>query len=166
MSECPASTEPLKEGLSVPVVVYNNLGWPREEVVFIPVGVSHVIVRDTSAQVVSSQTFTRDGTFVVAFNAKISALGYTTYVISPSEGETTNPAISFPQENTTITNFTPFNSVPNRAYPPSISMETPFSWNIFGITLPRVTVKAGYLKPRGRTCSDLTARSLTLSVPP
>jgi hypothetical protein len=83
MSVCPGSTDPLASGLSVPVVVYNSLGWSRREVLFIPVGVPSVTVRDASAKVLPSSILQRDGTTVVAFEVDLPPLGFTSCVISP-----------------------------------------------------------------------------------
>lgn len=63
-------------GLSVPVVFYNNLGWTREEVVYIPIGVSNVEVLDSNSQKVPSHVISRDKTTVVAFFASVPPLGF------------------------------------------------------------------------------------------
>lgn len=101
---CPPSETILSNGKSLVVVVYNPLGWKREEVVRIPVSSQEIIVLDSGGRELESQLLpifnasleTRDyhvkaylgrlpsGTpkYWLAFSASVPPLGFSTYIVS------------------------------------------------------------------------------------
>ncbi|KAG5394876.1 hypothetical protein IGI04_024839 [Brassica rapa subsp. trilocularis] len=104
ISYCPASEARLSSGKSLVVVVYNSLGWKREEVVRVPVSSENVIVKDASGKEVVSQILPLSditlrirkeyvkaylgrspkdtSKHVLAFIASVPPLGFSSYVIS------------------------------------------------------------------------------------
>ncbi|GJY15527.1 glycosyl hydrolase family 38 protein [Tanacetum coccineum] len=107
ISYCPPSEAVLAEGKSLVVVVYNSLGWKREEVVRIPVSTHELIVLDSSGKEIKSQLLpifnaslnTRNyhvkaylgkspsstPQYWLGFTASVPPLGFSTYVISKAE---------------------------------------------------------------------------------
>jgi hypothetical protein len=72
VSICPA-TSPLSQGFSVPVVVYNPLGWSRETFLSIPVPNGVFKVTDSQGNVVPSQLYMSvDGVNTVVFKGNNS----------------------------------------------------------------------------------------------
>eukprot|EP01132_Coremiostelium_polycephalum_P008521 gene8521-10475_t len=88
-SICP-STDPLNQGLSVPMVLYNSLSWSRFDFIRIPVPISDVSVSDNTGVLPAQVTVSSDtGSYVLEFPVVIPPLGYNTYIISPSKSEAT-----------------------------------------------------------------------------
>ncbi|VAI39198.1 unnamed protein product [Triticum turgidum subsp. durum] len=101
---CPPSEMNLSQGKSLVVLVYNSLGWKREDVLRIPVMSDSIVVHDSEGREIESQllpianasSHLRDrhvkaylGTspaaspkFWVAFPASVPPLGFSTYFIS------------------------------------------------------------------------------------
>ncbi|XP_037436892.1 alpha-mannosidase At3g26720-like [Triticum dicoccoides] len=101
---CPPSEMNLSQGKSLVVLVYNSLGWKREDVLRIPVMSDSIVVHDSEGKEIESQLLPianvslnlRDrhvkvylGTspaaspkFWVAFPASVPPLGFSTYFIS------------------------------------------------------------------------------------
>ncbi|XVE67609.1 hypothetical protein DITRI_Ditri09bG0001600 [Diplodiscus trichospermus] len=55
ISFCPPSEAALSDGKSLVVVIYNSLGWKREETIRIPVSTARVIVKDSEGREIESQ---------------------------------------------------------------------------------------------------------------
>jgi len=71
-------------GMSVPVVVYNPLGWNRTENYRLPVPISNVEVVLASGQRVPSQVYPNGdikGVFTLAFSVQLPPMGYTSFVV-------------------------------------------------------------------------------------
>lgn len=101
---CPSSESELSQGKDLVVLVYNSLGWNREDVVRIPVSSASVTVRDSKGRPVDSQllpvlnfslairklhTKAYLGTspdesprFWLVFPVSVPPLGFTSYIIS------------------------------------------------------------------------------------
>lgn len=116
ISYCPPSEAVLSDGKSLVVVIYNPLGWKREEVVRIPVSTERLIVHDSSGKEIESQLLpvvnassnTRNfyvkaylgkspsGTlkYWLAFSASVPPLGYSTYIISSAKQTGASSTIS------------------------------------------------------------------------
>ncbi|KAK1369859.1 Alpha-mannosidase [Heracleum sosnowskyi] len=104
ISCCPPSESLLSNGKGLVVIVYNPLGWKREEVVRIPVSSKEVIVQDSDGREIASQLLpltnfslnTRNyhvkaylgvspgntPSYWLAFSALVPPLGFSTYIIS------------------------------------------------------------------------------------
>ncbi|PIN24224.1 Glycosyl hydrolase, family 38 - alpha-mannosidase [Handroanthus impetiginosus] len=104
ISYCPASEIDLSTGKNLIVVVYNSLGWKREDVIRIPVMQEDVTVRDSAGRALESQLLPLSDTHVslrnyhvkaylgripsktpeywLAFTASAPPLGFSTYTIS------------------------------------------------------------------------------------
>lgn len=104
ISYCPPSEDDLSTGKDLVVLVYNSLGWPREDVIRVPVIDEHVIVKDSEDKEIESQLVPilnasvslRDfyataylgkppsvtPKYWLAFSASTPPLGFNTYVIS------------------------------------------------------------------------------------
>lgn len=104
ISYCPPSEIDLSQGKNLVVVVYNSLGWKREDVVRIPVLSENVVVRDSSGKEIESQILPLANAYVgirnyyvmahlgkipavtpqywLAFSASVPPLGLSTYFIS------------------------------------------------------------------------------------
>ncbi|KAF5957251.1 hypothetical protein HYC85_004476 [Camellia sinensis] len=104
---CPATEVDLSLGKKMVVVVYNSLGWKRDDVVRIPVINKNVIVQDSSGKEVESQLVpianvslgmrnylvtayvgkspSANPTCWLAFTASVPPLGFSTYVISTAK---------------------------------------------------------------------------------
>ncbi|KAH9627166.1 hypothetical protein KSS87_018406 [Heliosperma pusillum] len=115
ISYCPPSEEILPKGKSLVVVVYNSLGWNRDEVIRIPVSahplfqvdVDTVLVRDSKGKEVESQLLPLTNTSLrirndhlkaylgkqpdgatkhwLAFHVSVPPLGFSTYIVSSSQ---------------------------------------------------------------------------------
>ncbi|KAK7350740.1 hypothetical protein VNO77_09651 [Canavalia gladiata] len=104
ISYCPASEVDFSNGKDLAVVVYNPLGWKREDVIRIPVVNENVIVRDSSGKEIQSQLLpildaihalrnyhtaaylgvspTVKPKYWLAFSATVPPLGFSTYYVS------------------------------------------------------------------------------------
>ncbi|KAL4583070.1 hypothetical protein LXL04_007634 [Taraxacum kok-saghyz] len=109
---CPPSEAVLSNGKSLVVVVYNPLGWKREEVVRIPVSSHELIVVDSNGREVESQlvpifnaslnmrsyhvkaylgeTPSNAPQYWLGFTASLPPLGFSTYIIIISNAETSS----------------------------------------------------------------------------
>ncbi|XP_038999526.1 probable alpha-mannosidase At5g13980 [Hibiscus syriacus] len=116
ISYCPASEVDLSNGKNLVVVVYNSLGWKREEVIRIPVIDENVIVKDHGGNEIKSQLLPlqkasldiRDyysmaylgkspsvtPKYWLAFSASAPPLGLNTYFISSGQRKETTIATS------------------------------------------------------------------------
>ncbi|KAE8723377.1 Alpha-mannosidase [Hibiscus syriacus] len=104
---CPASETDLSHGKNLIVVIYNSLGWKREDVVRFPVVNEDVIVRDSEGRKIESQLVPIVDAYVdlrnyyaraylgsnpnavpnywLAFTVSVPPLGFSTYTISISK---------------------------------------------------------------------------------
>ncbi|XP_021298038.1 probable alpha-mannosidase At5g13980 [Herrania umbratica] len=104
---CPASEIDLSHGKKLIVVVYNSLGWKREDVIRFPVVNEDVIVRDSEGREIESQLVPPFDAYVdlrnyyvraylginpkavpkywLAFTVSVPPLGFSTYTISASK---------------------------------------------------------------------------------
>lgn len=108
VSYCPPSESDLSTGKSLVVVVYNPLGWKREDIVRVPVNNENTVVRDSNGKVVQSQLIPLSDVqlemrnyhvsaylglspkntpkYALAFTASAPPLGFSTYVLSSGKG--------------------------------------------------------------------------------
>ncbi|GMN57390.1 hypothetical protein TIFTF001_026498 [Ficus carica] len=120
VSYCPPSEAVLSDGKSLVVVVYNPLGWKREEVIRIPVSTDTVTVRDSSGRKVEAQllpisnaTLSIRNYYVraylgkspretikywLAFSVSVPPIGFSTYIISTAKQ--TGPSSTISSINT------------------------------------------------------------------
>ncbi|KAK2968814.1 hypothetical protein RJ640_028207 [Escallonia rubra] len=104
ISYCPPSEAALSNGKSLVVVVYNPLGWKREEVVRIPVSSHAIVVLDSGGREIESQLLPLSNAslstrsyhvkaylgrspsgspnYWLAFSASVPPLGFSTYTVS------------------------------------------------------------------------------------
>ncbi|MCL7038410.1 hypothetical protein MKW94_014475 [Papaver nudicaule] len=104
ISYCPSTEVDLSHGKSFVIVVYNALGWKREDVVRIPVVSESVTVRDSSGREIESQLLPMSSAslnlrnyhvkaylgkspsdapkYWLAFSASVPPLGFSTYTVS------------------------------------------------------------------------------------
>ncbi|KAK9090007.1 hypothetical protein Sjap_023184 [Stephania japonica] len=104
ISYCPPSEAELSPGKSLVVVIYNSLGWKRDDVIRIPVNSESVTVQDSSGKEVESQLLPLLNTSVsirnyyveaylgkassdtpkywLTFLASVPPLGFSTYIVS------------------------------------------------------------------------------------
>ncbi|XP_043705030.1 alpha-mannosidase At3g26720-like isoform X1 [Telopea speciosissima] len=104
ISYCPPSEVPMSHGKSLVIVVYNPLGWKRDDVIRIPVTSDLVTVRDSSGRAIESQLLPVANSSVgirnyhvraylgkfpseapkywLAFSASAPPLGFNTYFVS------------------------------------------------------------------------------------
>ncbi|XAR50386.1 Alpha-mannosidase [Bertholletia excelsa] len=107
ISYCPASEVDLSSGKKLVVVVYNSLGWKRNDVVKIPVINGNVTVQDPNGKEIESQILplvnaslgsrnfyaaaymgkspSATPKFWLSFTASVPPLGFSTYIISTTE---------------------------------------------------------------------------------
>ncbi|KAJ0988739.1 hypothetical protein J5N97_007095 [Dioscorea zingiberensis] len=107
VSYCPPSEADLSGGKSLVVLVYNSLGWKREDVVRIPVSSEYVVVRDSEGREVESQILPLlnasaairnqyvkaylgispkvNSLHWLVFPVSVPPLGFNTYVVSSSK---------------------------------------------------------------------------------
>ncbi|KAL5581468.1 hypothetical protein UlMin_013910 [Ulmus minor] len=112
ISYCPPSEAALPDGKSLVVVIYNPLGWKREEVVRIPVFSERVTVKDSSGKEVEAQllpisnaTLSLRDYYVraylgnlpsetikywLAFLVSVPPIGFSTYVVSTAKTGSTS----------------------------------------------------------------------------
>uniref|UniRef100_A0A7N0T7N2 Alpha-mannosidase n=1 Tax=Kalanchoe fedtschenkoi TaxID=63787 RepID=A0A7N0T7N2_KALFE len=116
ISYCPASEAVLSEGKSLVVVLYNSLGWKREDVIRIPVPSEKIVVQDYRGENVESQIlpilnstlkirnfytkayinrFPSDAVmFWLVFSVSVPPLGFSTYFVSIAEQTGTSSTTS------------------------------------------------------------------------
>ncbi|KAL2529274.1 Glycosyl hydrolase family 38 protein [Forsythia ovata] len=104
ISYCPPSEIDFSNGKNLIVVVYNALGWKREDVIRIPVMHEDVTVRDSAGRVIESQVLpltenrislrnyhvkaylgqspSKTPEYLLAFSASVPPIGFNTYTIS------------------------------------------------------------------------------------
>ncbi|XP_052182651.1 probable alpha-mannosidase At5g13980 [Diospyros lotus] len=107
ISYCPATEIDLNLGKKLVVIVYNSLGWKRDDVVRIPVINGNATVQDSSGKEIESQLLplantslgirnlyatayegkspTTEPRYWLAFTASVPPLGFSTYVISAAK---------------------------------------------------------------------------------
>ncbi|KAJ4810161.1 Alpha-mannosidase [Rhynchospora pubera] len=121
---CPSSELHLSSGKRLVVLVYNSLGWNREDVIRIPVASELVLVQDHEGTEIESQiipianasldlrrTYVKAYTgnspsmepkFWLAFSVSVPPFGFSTYFITPTKEKGSKAIISdsyVPQEN-------------------------------------------------------------------
>ncbi|KAJ9189777.1 hypothetical protein P3X46_001031 [Hevea brasiliensis] len=128
ISYCPPSEAILSDKKSLVVVVYNPLGWKREEVIRIPVSSEKVVVQDSSGREIESQllpisntTFNMRNKYVkaylgkfphetprywLAFSASIPPLGFSTFMVSGARQTGPSSTISLVHTLEEVTNKT------------------------------------------------------------
>ncbi|QCE14629.1 lysosomal alpha-mannosidase [Vigna unguiculata] len=111
ISYCPSSEIDFSNGKNLEVVIYNPLGWKREDIIRIPVVNENVGVRDSSGKKVQSQLVPIPDFFLglrnyhivaylgvsptvkpkywLAFPATVPPLGFSTYYVSYAKNEAT-----------------------------------------------------------------------------
>ncbi|KAF6160103.1 hypothetical protein GIB67_018883 [Kingdonia uniflora] len=116
VSYCPPSEVDLSPGKSLVIVIYNPLGWKREDVVRIPVVSEAVTVQDSSGREVESQLLPLSHASVdirnyhvkaylgkspgdapkywLAFSASVPPLGYSSYLVSHTKTEGVSSTLS------------------------------------------------------------------------
>nr|XP_043614554.1 alpha-mannosidase At3g26720-like isoform X2 [Erigeron canadensis] len=116
ISYCPPSEAALADGKSLVVVLYNPLGWKREEVVRIPVSSTELVVIDSAGKEIESQLLpifnislnTRNyhvkaylgkspsstPQYWLGFTASVPPIGFSTYIISKAENSDTSSTMS------------------------------------------------------------------------
>ncbi|XVF13832.1 hypothetical protein REPUB_Repub09cG0002300 [Reevesia pubescens] len=107
ISFCPPSEAALSDGKGLVVVIYNSLGWKREETIRIPVSTARVIVKDSEGREIESQLLPLSNStshirshYVkaylgktpretvkhwVAFSVSVPPLGFSTYIVEPAK---------------------------------------------------------------------------------
>ncbi|KAF7819347.1 putative alpha-mannosidase [Senna tora] len=127
ISYCPASEVDLVQGKNLVIVVYNSLGWSRNEVVRIPVNNEGVTVHDFEGKEIESQllpqaevyadlrnyyvqaylgeTPTKTPKYWLAFTVSVPPLGFSTYTVSAAKK--TGPIVSsvYTYQNSEKTKF-------------------------------------------------------------
>ncbi|KAG5252146.1 glycosyl hydrolase family protein [Salix suchowensis] len=127
ISYCPPSEADLSGGKSLVVVVYNPLGWKREEVIRIPVSTERVMVRDSSGGEIESQLLPISNAtlhirkyvkaylgesphdalkYWLAFSASLPPLGFNTYIVSGAKQAGPSSTISLVQTSNESTKET------------------------------------------------------------
>ncbi|RDY10272.1 putative alpha-mannosidase [Mucuna pruriens] len=113
ISYCPASEVDLSNGKNLVVVVYNPLGWKREDIIRIPVINEKIVVRDSSGKKIQSQLLPILDAFLglrnyhtvaylgvsptvkpkywLAFSATVPPLGFSTYYLSNAKKDDAIP---------------------------------------------------------------------------
>ncbi|GMJ04370.1 hypothetical protein like AT3G26720 [Hibiscus trionum] len=113
ISFCPPSEVALSSGKNLVVVIYNSLGWKREETVRIPVSTERVIVKDSEGREIESQLLPISNStsrlrshyvkaylgknpsetvkYWVAFSVSVPPLGFSTYIVATTK-ETEGPS--------------------------------------------------------------------------
>ncbi|XP_057481162.1 alpha-mannosidase At3g26720 [Actinidia eriantha] len=104
ISYCPPSEAALSNGKSLVIVVYNSLGWKREEAIRVPVSTEGVIVHDSDGKEIESQLLPLSNAslsirnyhvkaylgrspgetikYWLAFSVSVPPLGFSTYIVS------------------------------------------------------------------------------------
>ncbi|OMO99297.1 hypothetical protein COLO4_13373 [Corchorus olitorius] len=116
ISFCPPSEASLSNGKSLVVVVYNSLGWKREETVRIPVSTASIIVKDSEGREIESQLLPLSNStskirslyvkaylgktpretvkYWLAFSVSVPPLGFSTYIVETAKQTGPSSAIS------------------------------------------------------------------------
>lgn len=116
LSYCPPSEMTFSDKKNLMVIVYNPLGWKREEVIRIPISVENATVRDYNGSEVDSQLlpaadvtnglrnyYVRDylgelsnvtAKYLLAFTVSVPPFGYNTYIVSNTKQEGTGATVS------------------------------------------------------------------------
>ncbi|KAH7518968.1 hypothetical protein FEM48_Zijuj09G0227800 [Ziziphus jujuba var. spinosa] len=116
ISYCPPSEDILSDGQSLVVVVYNPLGWKREEVVRIPVSTKRITVLDSSGKEIEAQILPLSNAtlslrkyyvkaylgrslgetpkYWLAFSVSVPSIGFSTYIVSTSKQIGPSSAVS------------------------------------------------------------------------
>ncbi|EPS72012.1 hypothetical protein M569_02745, partial [Genlisea aurea] len=116
VSYCPPSEANFTGVKSLIIVVYNPLGWTREEVVRIPVSTENVVVLDSTGSEIESQLLpasnfsslvknyhvkaylgesaVNSGGYWLAFSALVPPLGFSTYIVSNKKGRESRSVLS------------------------------------------------------------------------
>ncbi|XP_078160110.1 putative alpha-mannosidase At5g13980 [Carex rostrata] len=126
ISYCPPSEVDLSNGKYLAVVVYNSLGWKREDVLRVPVVSQYVSVQDSEGRAVESQLLpltnaslrlrrqhvkaylgtspTATPKYWLIFPASVPALGFSTYFISGStkSGKVASLEKLYPSQGSTM----------------------------------------------------------------
>ncbi|BFG32218.1 hypothetical protein CerSpe_184920 [Prunus speciosa] len=114
ISYCPPSEADLSNGKSLVIVVYNSLGWKREDIIKIPVVSANVTVRDFTGKEIESQLLpllnpsvdirndhvraylgispSVTPSYWLAFSATVPPLGFSTYIVSSATQTATSSA--------------------------------------------------------------------------
>ncbi|OWM67548.1 hypothetical protein CDL15_Pgr028411 [Punica granatum] len=104
ISHCPPSEAALQNGKRLVIVIYNPLGWQRNNVVRIPVSDENLIVQDSGGKIIDSQLLpvsnatlklrsfytkaylgaspTESVKYWLVFSASVPSLGFSTYTVS------------------------------------------------------------------------------------
>ncbi|XP_042461803.1 alpha-mannosidase At3g26720-like isoform X1 [Zingiber officinale] len=128
ISYCPASESEIKDGRSLVVLVYNSLGWRREDIIRIPVISDAILVTDHEGKIIKSQLLPINSaslslrkTYVqayignspsvtpkywLAFPVTVEALGFSTYFIRSSETRGTHAFMSIVDSSQGMKNST------------------------------------------------------------
>lgn len=128
ISYCPPSEAVLADGKILVVIVYNPLGWKREEVIRIPVSSEKVVVRDSSGKEIESQLLPISNAtlrlrkkyvkaylgkfpeetlaYWLAFSVSLPPLGFNTYTISLAKETGPRSTISLVHTSEESTNKT------------------------------------------------------------
>ncbi|XP_062151729.1 alpha-mannosidase At3g26720-like isoform X2 [Alnus glutinosa] len=128
ISFCPPSEAVLSDGKSLVVVVYNSLGWRREEVIRIPVSSEKVFVQDSDGREIESQLLPLSNAtlsirnyyvkayigkspngalkYWLAFPASVPPLGFSTYIVSIAKQTGPSSTISMVYKSDGSTNNT------------------------------------------------------------
>nr|6B9O_A Chain A, Alpha-mannosidase from Canavalia ensiformis (jack bean) [Canavalia ensiformis]6B9O_B Chain B, Alpha-mannosidase from Canavalia ensiformis (jack bean) [Canavalia ensiformis] len=124
ISYCPPTESSIPDDKSLVVVVYNPLGWSRNEIVRIPVNDANLVVKDSSGNKLEVQYVEMDDVtanlrsfYVKAyegevpkdadvywslFKASVPPLGWSTYFISEATGKGTRNALTLSQKGETL----------------------------------------------------------------
>ncbi|KAG5526952.1 hypothetical protein RHGRI_028029 [Rhododendron griersonianum] len=108
ISYCPPSEAALSNGKSLVIIVYNPLGWKREEAIRIPVSSEGVIVMDSAGREIESQLLPLSNAslsirnyhvkaylgrspgetmkYWLAFSVSVPPLGFSTYTVASAKG--------------------------------------------------------------------------------
>ncbi|KAB2064143.1 hypothetical protein E1A91_A09G000700v1 [Gossypium mustelinum] len=117
ISFCPPSEAALSSGKSLVIIIYNSLGWKREETIRIPVSSESIVVKDSEGREIESQLIPLSNStlrirsqyikaylgkkpretakYWVAFSVSVPSLGFSTYIVATTkETEGRSPTIS------------------------------------------------------------------------
>ncbi|GFS34385.1 glycosyl hydrolase family 38 protein [Actinidia rufa] len=127
ISYCPPSEAALSNGKSLVIVVYNPLGWKREEAIRVPVSTEGVIVHDSDGKEIESQLLPLSYAslsirnyhvkaylgrspgetikYWLAFSVSVPPLGFSTYIVSTDKraGSSTISEVYTSQGNKDLT---------------------------------------------------------------
>ncbi|KAG8482418.1 hypothetical protein CXB51_024080 [Gossypium anomalum] len=117
ISFCPPSEAALSSGKSLVIVIYNSLGWKREETIRIPVSSERIVIKDSEGREIESQLIPLSNStlrtrsqyikaylgkkpretakYWVAFSVSVPSLGFSTYIVATTkETDGRSPTIS------------------------------------------------------------------------